>query len=36
LGKLQEDLKEGERRFWEEEKAAVYKTWNREYKVKTA
>jgi hypothetical protein len=32
LGKLQEDSKEAERRFWEEEKEAVYATWQREFK----
>ena len=30
-GKLQDDSKEGEQRFWEEEKAAVYKAWKREF-----
>lgn len=32
LGKLQERSKEAQRRFWEEEKAAVYKAWKREFK----
>lgn len=29
LGKLQDDSEEGRRRFWEEEKQAVYKTWHK-------
>jgi hypothetical protein len=33
LGKLQDDSKEAERSFWEEEKAAVYSTWQREFKT---
>jgi len=32
LGKLQERSKEAQHRFWEEEKAAVYKAWKREFK----
>jgi len=32
LGRLQEDSKEAEARFWEEEKEAVYATWQREFK----
>ncbi|MDQ3743093.1 MAG: hypothetical protein M3444_01800 [Acidobacteriota bacterium] len=27
LGRLKDDSKEGKKRFWEEEKAAVYETW---------
>jgi len=27
LGRLKDESKEGKRRFWEEEKAAVYETW---------
>lgn len=30
LGKLQDDTPEGEHRFWEKEKAAVYATWQKE------
>ena len=30
MGKLEDDSKEGELQFWEAEKAAVYKTWQRE------
>ena len=30
LGKLQDDSREGERQFWEAEKAAVHETWRRE------
>ena len=33
LGKLQEDSKEAESRFWEEETAAVYETWRKEFKI---
>ena len=33
LGRLNDDSKEAEDRFWEDEKAAVYKTWRREFKV---
>jgi len=32
VGKLQDDSKEGEQRFWEEEKEAVYATWQKEFK----
>ena len=32
VGKLQDDSKEGEQRFWEEEKAAVYTAWQKEFK----
>ena len=31
LGKLDEETKETERRFWEEEKVAVYKAWARTF-----
>jgi len=34
LGRLNEDSAEAERRFWEEEKAAVYTAWQREFKSK--
>jgi hypothetical protein len=33
LGKLQDDSDEGQRRFWEREKAAVYQTWRKELKA---
>lgn len=33
LGKLQSDQPEDEQRFWEQEKEAVYETWEREFKV---
>ncbi|MFW6116457.1 MAG: hypothetical protein ACOC6F_01905 [bacterium] len=33
LGRLKEDSKEAEQRFWEAEKAAVYDTWRREFKA---
>jgi len=33
LGKLKEDSKEAEERFWEMERAAIYKTWRRAFKV---
>lgn len=33
LGRLEGDSKEAEQRFWEAEKAAVYDTWRREFKV---
>jgi hypothetical protein len=32
LGRLQEDTEAAERRFWEEEKEAVYATWQRKFK----
>ncbi len=32
LGRLQDDSKESEHRFWEEEKKAVYATWQRDFK----
>jgi len=32
VGKLQDDSKEGEQRFWEKEKEAVYATWRKEFK----
>ena len=32
FAKLQDDSKEGEHRFWEKEKAAVYATWQKEFK----
>ena len=35
VGKLQDDSKEGEQRFWEEEKKAVYTTWQKEFKSRT-
>jgi len=34
LGKLQDDSEAGKRRFWEQEKAAVYATWQRELRPK--
>ena len=33
LGKLQDDSPAAERSFWEQEKAAVYNTWHREFKT---
>jgi hypothetical protein len=33
LGKLKEDSKEAEQRFWGEEKEAVYATWQRVFKL---
>ena len=33
LGKLQDDSDMDEHRFWDEEKAAVYATWQREFKA---
>jgi len=35
VGKLQDDSREGEQRFWEEEKKAVYTTWQKEFKSRT-
>jgi len=32
LGKLQEDSKDAEHRFWEEEKEIVYTMWQKEFK----
>lgn len=32
LGRLQDDSEEGERRFWEEEKKAVYAKWQKDFK----
>ena len=32
-GKLQDDSKEGEQRFWEKEKEAVYATWRKEFQA---
>ena len=33
LGRLEETSREAERRFWEEEKEAVYEAWKREFKI---
>jgi len=33
LGRLAEESREAEERFWEEERVAIYETWKREFKA---